>query len=149
MLGRNKRHKEAVTAFNEHIIKQVTPDQSWDDIVGQMAAAAKLEKGFVIELLAGEHRDQFKDHIDELATSLGVNTKAVLHVSREDKEKYYTYVPWGVTSFAELDAVVAAQAEAAKIYDVADQYVSLFWNIVDSSDIKDKRAALMTLNTEF
>lgn len=149
MFNKEKRHKQVVTAVNQLIIKKVTADTSWDDIVSKMAEDATLEKSFVVELLTGEHRDQFKDHADSFADSLGVNAKDAFRVSREDKKKYYTYVPWGVTSFAELDAVVEAQEEAAKIYDIADQYVSLFWNIVDSSEIEDKRAALTALNAEF
>lgn len=149
MLFRKQRHKQAVTALNELIIKQVTPDTTWDAIVTQMAADADLDKALVVKLLAGEEQDQFKQHVDRLAESLGVKAKDVLNISQDDKQKYYTYVPWGITSFAELDAVTEAQEEAAKIYDLADQYVSLFWNIVDSSDIEDKRAALSTLNTEF
>ena len=149
MFRKDKRHKQAVTTFNQLIVKQVSADKTWDDIVTQMAADADLDKDLVVKLLAGEERDQFKQHVDVLAKALGVKAKDVLSVSREDKKKYYTYVPWGITSFAELDAVSEAQEEAAKIYDLADQYVSLFWNIVDSSEIEDKRAALRTLNTEF
>lgn len=59
------------------------------------------------------------------------------------------YVPWGVTSFADLQAMQAAREYVEELGDLSLQFRMLADNIIASPDIADKAAALETLAIEF
>lgn len=62
---------------------------------------------------------------------------------------FANFVPWGITSFADLEAHQAAQESAHEIGELTGQFQSLVGNIMGSPDITNKAQAVSTLTTEF
>lgn len=70
---------------------------------------------------------------------------------KETKEKTLIekgYVPWGVTSFADLEKAREAEEMAEKTFDLLSDYTGLVSNIISSSDVEDKAAAVESVTTE-
>jgi hypothetical protein len=67
------------------------------------------------------------------------------------EEKHYdsAYVPWGVTSFADLAEAQDARAAALRVRTLSDQLVEITNNIMYSDDIEDKAAAVSNLADEY
>lgn len=61
----------------------------------------------------------------------------------------YVYVPWGITTFADLEQSEMAQEQAEEIRETTNKFKGLVDNIVGSWDIKDKAAAINKLASEF
>jgi hypothetical protein len=59
------------------------------------------------------------------------------------------YVPWGVTSFKDLQAARTAETTAEEMRMLSVQYQRLMENILGSDLVTDKIAALQTLHEEF
>ena len=67
----------------------------------------------------------------------------------EKKHTYYEYVPWGVYSFADLEKAQDARAQALRVKTLSDQFTEIISNIMASSDVEDKAAAVTSLSSEF
>lgn len=67
----------------------------------------------------------------------------------EEAEKGIHYVPWGVTSFADLDAAANAHEANMAIQDLAWQFGCLVDNIMGSDLVPGKAKALIALSSEF
>ena len=59
------------------------------------------------------------------------------------------YVPYGITSFGELDQYRAAQEQAHVVYETTSDFTNLVESIMYSPDVADKSAAIMKLADEF
>lgn len=59
------------------------------------------------------------------------------------------YVPYGVTTFEQLEETRIAQEKAMATYSMTDDYMQMIWNIMYSEEITDKTAALKRLSNEF
>lgn len=70
-----------------------------------------------------------------------------VNVEKELEEK--GYVPYGVSSFAELRQAREAQEKAALLSNTADDLIGLTWEIIHNPDITDKAAAIIKLSNEF
>jgi hypothetical protein len=66
-----------------------------------------------------------------------------------ESEIVSSWVPWGVTSFDELDDVQDARATSQHISSLTRQFTDLTYNIVEDSDISDKSGAVKALTDEF
>lgn len=84
-----------------------------------------------------------------------LETYAKEHAPDPELEKYYDYytgtyeyIPWGVTSFAELDQYHKAEEEAKNAYRTTNQFRDLIGNVM-SSDKPNKRSLLKKLVDEF
>jgi hypothetical protein len=70
---------------------------------------------------------------------------------QETKEKTLIekgYIPWGVTSFADLEKAREAEEMAEKTFDLLSDYTGLVSNIISSSEIEDKAAAVEAVTGE-
>jgi hypothetical protein len=67
----------------------------------------------------------------------------------EEKHTEYSYVPWGVTSFAALADAQDARAAALQVKTLSDQLVEMTSNIMYSSEVEDKSSALSSLAAEY
>ncbi len=59
------------------------------------------------------------------------------------------FVPWGCTSFEQLQAAQAAEESAEAMRIISYQYQRLMENIMSNPEVPDKIAALQTLHSEF
>ncbi len=71
--------------------------------------------------------------------------------SEEDKSIHHplSYVPWGITSFEELDAFEVAREKSFEISEKAALFPDMIANIMASEDIKDKQKAIRKAGEEF
>ena len=67
----------------------------------------------------------------------------------KDYAKAMTYVPWGVTSFAELDQAHEAQEMAGNVHDMASSFSTIVSNIMSREEVTDKAKAIESLANEF
>ena len=73
-------------------------------------------------------------------------------VESKDKTKRETkamWVPWGVTTFEELEQAEVAQEAAEKMSELTWNFQDLVWNILNSSEVDDKAGALRQLGNDF
>jgi len=74
----------------------------------------------------------------------------VKEVEKEGTKEYSDrYVPYGPTSFSELDSVLEAREQAAAIEDLNYEFRRLIDNIINSGEIDDKMVAIETLVEEY
>lgn len=67
----------------------------------------------------------------------------------EEKERLEKgYVPWGVSSFAELEDARKAAEAAEKTYDILTDYTGIVSNILSNSEISDKSSAVISVTNE-
>ena len=59
------------------------------------------------------------------------------------------YVPYGITSFDELDKYRGARDFAHKTYSLTDDFNELIWGIMNNTDIEDKATAVKSLSDEY
>ena len=59
------------------------------------------------------------------------------------------YVPYGVFSFADLEAARVAEEAVEEIHDITEDYVGLVNNILYNAEIADKPSAIKALTDEF
>jgi len=67
----------------------------------------------------------------------------------KDYAEAMTYVPWGVTSFAELDQAHEAQEMAGNVHDMASSFSTIVSNIMSREEVTDKAKAIESLANEF
>jgi hypothetical protein len=65
------------------------------------------------------------------------------------EEKTLDYVPWGVTTFAALEAARQADNVAQQVQNLAADFEALTRNILSDANVTDKPAALKALADEF
>lgn len=65
-----------------------------------------------------------------------------------DSDGYYRNVPFGATTYAELDAMRTAQERTAKINDLLAEFPIIASNIMMNPDVSDKASAINKLSSE-
>lgn len=76
-------------------------------------------------------------------------TKEADHTKCGYSEDDYIYVPWGVTSFADLEAAREAQEAGKEARKLTSAFSQIASNIMGSMDISNKAQALTRLANEF
>lgn len=85
----------------------------------------------------------------QVKVELDVTDELKETVDKLDEKHGYEYVPWGVYSFADLEKAQDARAQALRVKTLSDQFTEIISNIMASSDVEDKAAAVQSLSSEF
>lgn len=91
---------------------------------------------------------ELKEVIDE-AREMDKNENKEQEVDEKDQKHTYSYVPWGVTTFADLEKAQDARAVALRVKTLSDQFTELVSNIMISDEIVDKAVAVTALSSEY
>lgn len=76
-----------------------------------------------------------------------IDTEGDAQEEKSTDEKY-TYVPWGVTSFAAFDAVKEAREKAREMMTLIDVFTQIAENIMWLESVENKAAAISSLSRE-
>ena len=69
--------------------------------------------------------------------------------SEEERATKAVWVPFGVTTFEELDTAEMAQESVEKVNELTWNFQDLIWNILQSTDVTDKSGAVRQLADEY
>jgi hypothetical protein len=111
--------------------------------MGCHSSAAKARKQQQA-LYAAEGKKEIPMEDQEIIEETEVSEDEVTEKDRLEKG----YVPWGVTSFKELEEAREAAESAAKTYDLLTDYTGLVSNVLESSQVEDKAATIAGLTKE-
>ena len=117
--------------------------------IGEDAAVKEFKKTHTVRNRRWvERRQKVSEKTEQVK-----ETPALPVPENDEKVKEYavegTYIPMGVTSFAQLKTEQAAEEVADNVKELTEQYTQLLWNIMYSSETGDKIAGVKTLSAEF
>ena len=70
------------------------------------------------------------------------------HKKCYEMDEMYVYVPWGITTLADAFEAESAKDNAKHISHVVEMYKRIIDNIIDSSEVSNKGAAIKKLANE-
>jgi len=98
-------------------------------------------------LYAAENKDLSLKELDQLFEDSDHDVKQL--TQDKDYAEPMAYIPWGVTSFAELDQAHEAQEMAGNVHDMASSFSTIVSNIMSREEVTDKAKAIESLANEF
>lgn len=108
--------------------------------------------GRPIGKLLGTHDDEAGAN-DQIATLMASEGEDKETKTKEEKcgpyDEGYSYVPWGVTSFDEVEAIEAARDIEKEVRKSTSYFSQLASNILGNMEVKDKATALARLATDY
>lgn len=144
---------EKPSSYHLQVMKDGEPDRR---LMG--AAWAALHGGYRGSKYAGPNKTQAIAKLKKMYADMNIATPAESDAGPEIDdfisecgygEPSRPYVPWGVTSFADLEQIESAEEMAADIRERTVQFTGMVENIMYSQIIPDKIGALMNLFDEF
>lgn len=154
----NKRTEMVLEEKSEMATKKTRKEDA-ASIVGEdlateidvKAKAATLKSDVLVEMSEGEENPA---PVEEVAEETPVEEKAEVEapaeVSEPVEEKANAYLPYnGATSMKEAQKAKEAIEEMSQVMDLWGMFSNVAWNIIDTQEIVDKKAAFVKALDEF
>lgn len=138
----------------QYCVHKKKPDGSRGAKKGCHSSAAKARKHQAALYVAEGKKeipmaDKEIEVVEQTMTVAEDGTVRIPSDEQVEKEKLEKgYVPWGVTSFAELEKAREAAEAAARTYDLMSDFTGIVSNILSDSDIEDKVSAVAKATKE-